>query len=108
MEGRLARQQLLRHYSRTTLTVGVVFLAMAMGICLAISITDTVDDVRHWYEKAYRADFYVRAESPSMATGEAADLPDNVGPDIRKISGAQESSTQFALDHSLPPGSGRR
>lgn len=87
VEGRLARLQLLRHHSRTTLTVGVVFMAIAMGICLAISITDTVDDVRHWYEKAYRADFYVRAESPSMASGEAADMPDNVGSDIRKISG---------------------
>ena len=114
VEGRLARQQLLRHYSRTTLTVGVVFLAMAMGICLAISITDTVDDVRRWYEKAYRADFYVRAESPSMATGEAADMPDNVGPEIRKIDGAVsvdairtrplmaagERATLIARDHS--------
>jgi putative ABC transport system permease protein len=116
VESRLARLQLLRHHSRTTLTVGVVFMAIAMGICLAISIMDTVQDVRNWYEKAYRADFYVRAESPSMATGEAAALPDNVGSDIRKIDGiksvdairyrpltaAGELAHLVARDHSSP------
>src|SRR5207253_3532094 len=89
VEGRLARLQLLRHHSRTTLTVGVVFMAIAMGICLASSIMDTVQDVQNWYQKAIRADFFVRAEAPSMATGQAVDLPDQLGSDIRKVAGIQ-------------------
>jgi putative ABC transport system permease protein len=116
VESRLARLQLLRHHSRTTLTVGVVFIAVASGIGLANSITDTVQDVRNWYEKAIRADFTVRAESPSMATGQASDLPDSVGSDIRKLSGlksvdairfrpvtaADERANLIARDHSSP------
>lgn len=116
VESKLARLQLLRHHSRTALTVGVVFIAVAAGIGLANSIMDTVQDVRTWYEKAIRGDFYVRAEAPSMATGQAADLPDNVGTEIRKVSGIKsvdairfrplEASGQRAnligRDHSSP------
>jgi putative ABC transport system permease protein len=116
VEGRLARLQLLRHHSRTTLTVGVVFMAIAMGICLASSIMDTVNDVQNWYEKAIRADFFVRAEAPSMATGQAADLPDQLGTDIRKVAGIKsvdairfrpltasgERANLIARDHSSP------
>ena len=79
VEGRLARRQLLRHRSRTTLTVGVVFIAAATGIGLANSVMDNVADVRSWYTKAIVADFFVRATEPSMATGLAPDLPDGVG-----------------------------
>jgi putative ABC transport system permease protein len=116
VEGKLARLQLLRHHSRTTLTIGVVFIAIATGIGLANSIMDTVQDVRNWYTKAIVADFTVRAESPSMATGQAADLPDNVGSDIRKLAGIKsvdairfrpvtasgERANLIARDHSSP------
>lgn len=87
IEGRLARLQLLRHRSRTTLTVAVVFIAAATGIGLANSIMDTVGDVRSWYKKAIVADFFVRANDPSMATGLSPDVPDGVGDVIKEIPG---------------------
>ncbi len=90
MEGRLARLQLLRHRSRTTLTVGVVFIAASTGIGLANSVMDNVEDVRSWYRKAIVADFFVRATAPDMATGLSADLPDNVGAELKKVPGIQE------------------
>ena len=34
-----------------TLTVGVVFVAIATGIGLANSVMDNVQDVRDWYQK---------------------------------------------------------
>ena len=87
VEGKLARLQLLRHRSRTTLTVGVLFIAAATGIGLANSVMDTVEDVRGWYRKTFVADFFVRASSPSMATGLSADLPENVGPELKQVPG---------------------
>jgi len=87
VEGRLARRQLLRNRSRTTLTVGVVFIAAATGIGLANSVMDNVADVRNWYNKAIVADFVVRATDPSMATGLAPDLPDGVGDFIKEVQG---------------------
>ncbi|HEY4233259.1 MAG TPA: FtsX-like permease family protein [Lacipirellulaceae bacterium] len=87
VEGRLARLQLLRHRSRTTLTVGVVFIAVSTGIGLASSVIDNVSNVQTWYHKAFTADFFVRAMAPSMASGLMADLPDTLGDDIKKIPG---------------------
>jgi putative ABC transport system permease protein len=87
VEGKLAQLQLLRHRSRTTLTVGVVFIAAATGIGLANSVIDNVNDVRSWYRKAIVADFWMRASEPSMATGTSPDLPDGVGDEIKKVPG---------------------
>ncbi len=89
VESRLARQQLLRHRARTTLTTGVVFIAISTGIGLATAVIDNVQDVRNWYRKAIVADFFVRAMAPDMATGLAADLPDELDPKIRTVPGIE-------------------
>ena len=83
----LARRQLLRHRSRTTLTTGVVFIAISTGIGLATAVMDNVQDVKNWYHKTIVADFFVRAMAPEMATGLAADLPDQVDAEIRRVPG---------------------
>ena len=45
VEGRLAEGQVLRRRGRTTLTVGVLFLALSFGIGMANTIVDNVGDV---------------------------------------------------------------
>ncbi len=85
VESRLARLQLLRHRTRTALTIGVLFIAISTGIGLASSIIDNVNDVKNWYQRTMVADYFVRAMSPDMATGQAADMPDDVGEEIGKI-----------------------
>ena len=79
VESRLARMQLLRHRTRTTLTIGVLFVAISTGIGLASSVIDNVSDVKNWYRRTMVADYFIRAMSPDMATGQAADMPDEVG-----------------------------
>ncbi|TWT91281.1 ABC transporter permease [Stieleria varia] len=85
VESRLARRQLLRHRGRTTLTIGVLFIAMSTGIALATTISNNLNDVRTWYERAIVGDFFVRAMMPDMATGEAADMPESVRAQIESI-----------------------
>ncbi len=85
VESRLARLQLLRHRTRTTLTIGVLFIAISTGIGLASSVIDNVNDVKNWYRRTIVADYFVRAMSPDMATGQAADMPDDVGKEIGKV-----------------------
>ncbi len=87
VEGNLARRQLLRNRSRTTLTIGVVFIAVSTGIGLASSVIDNVSDVKNWYRKTIVADFFVRAMAPDMATGLGADLPDGLGEQVRAVPG---------------------
>jgi putative ABC transport system permease protein len=86
-ESRLANRYLLAHGSRTTLTVGVVFVAISTGIGLANSVMDNVQDVRDWYKKTVIADFFVRATTPDMASGLAADVPDEVDEKVRAVPG---------------------
>lgn len=113
VESRLARQQLLRHGSRTALTIGVVFIAASTGIGLANSVMDNVENVRSWYRKAIVADFFVRATAPDMATGLGADLPETVGAQLKRVEGiksmdamryqrikvAEEQAILIARDH---------
>ncbi|MBL9165259.1 MAG: ABC transporter permease [Planctomycetaceae bacterium] len=89
VEGRIASRQLLIHRSRTTLTVGVVFIAASAAIGLANTVLDNVQDVKNWYEKTLIADFFVRATMPDMATGLAADLPDGLDKEILAVNGVQ-------------------
>jgi putative ABC transport system permease protein len=87
IEGRLARRQLLRHRTRTALTVGVVFIAAATGIGLANSVIDNVNDVREWYRKTIVADFFMRASAPSMSDYTSAELPEDLGSELKKVDG---------------------
>ena len=87
VEARLGSRHLLIHRSRTTLTVGVVFIGAAAAIGLASTVIDNIADVKDWYSKTIIADFFVRATAPSMATGTSADLPDDLGDSIRKVPG---------------------
>jgi putative ABC transport system permease protein len=116
VESRLARLQLLRHRTRTALTIGVVFVAIGAGVGLASSVMNYVENVRSWYRKTIVADFFVRASNPDMATGLLADLPDSIGPQIEKIPGIKshdamrmvkvkvgnENAVLFARDYSSP------
>ena len=85
VETRLARRQILRHRARTTLTVGVLFLAISTGIGLANAILDNVRDVRNWRRAAFSADFFVRPLSLSTSGNSAPGLPRELDAEIRKI-----------------------
>jgi putative ABC transport system permease protein len=86
-ESTIASRQLLRRRLRTALTVGVLFIAVATGIGLASAVLDNISDVRQWYERTLVGDFFVRAMMPDMATGQAADMPDELGAQIEQIPG---------------------
>jgi putative ABC transport system permease protein len=85
VESGLALRQVLRHHGRSTLTVGVLFVAGAGGVGMAYSILDSVRDVQKWYRQAVVGDFYVRSMLPSIATSKSANLPDEIGAALRKV-----------------------
>jgi len=89
VEAGLALKQILRHNTRSALTVGVLFIAGAAGVGLANSIIDNVTDVRKWMKAAVVGDFFVRAMMPDMATGTAPDLPDSMRDELLKVDHVQ-------------------
>ncbi|MCE9527343.1 MAG: ABC transporter permease [Planctomycetales bacterium] len=78
VETSLALKQILRHRGRTSLTVGVLFIAGATGVAMAHSILDNVRNLKDWYRRALIGDYYIRAMLPDMATGLSADLPEEL------------------------------
>lgn len=93
VESRLARRQLLRHRTRTTLTVGVLFVASATGFGLASSLIDNVQDIRRWYRTAIASDFFIRAMMPDLETWSSASIPDNLEPQLREVPGVTTIDT---------------
>ena len=85
IEGALALKQILRHRGRSTLTVGVLFIAASAGVGLASAIIDNVEDVQNWVRTAVIGDFFVRAMMPDMATGTSADLPETLEAEITAL-----------------------
>jgi len=85
VEAGLALKQILRHKTRSALTVGVLFIAGATGVGMANSIMDNVRDVSDWMKAAIVGDYFVRAMMPDMATGTAPDLPDSMLADLQTL-----------------------
>lgn len=85
VEAKLALKQVLRHHTRSALTVGVLLIAGSTGIGMANSILDCVRDVDEWYDQAIVGDFFLRAMMPDMATGTSADLPEELGEELQHV-----------------------
>jgi putative ABC transport system permease protein len=89
VESKLAHKQLTRHLGRTSLTIGVLFIAMSTSAGTAGNILDNVENIKGWYSRAIIGDFFVRASLPDLATGSSADLPEGVGEQLAAIDGIQ-------------------
>jgi len=85
VEASLALKQILRHNTRSALTVGVLFIAGATGVGMANSIMDNVRDVHDWMKAAVVGDYFVRAMMPDMATGTSPDLPDEMLAELQQV-----------------------
>lgn len=92
-ETQLAYRQLFRHRSRSTLTVGVLFVAAATGMGMASTILDHIEDLRQWSRTVIAGDFFIRAAMPDMSTGLSAAIPEELGDQIRRIPGVRGVGT---------------
>jgi putative ABC transport system permease protein len=85
--GTLAVQQLLRQRTRTSLTAGVLFLALAVAIAFGQCLRGILRDLQHWYSQTIVADFLVRSSMPDSAFLLATALPDALGEEIGRLPG---------------------
>lgn len=89
IEAVLAQKQLVRHIGRTSLTIGVLFVAISTSTGMAGNVLDNVENVKSWYRSAIVGDFFIRASMPDLATGAAADIPPELGEKLKKIEGIE-------------------
>jgi putative ABC transport system permease protein len=86
-EARIARQQLLRRRVRTTLTIGVLFVAASTGLGLASTVLDNIRDVQTWYRRVMAGDFFIRVLTPDLVQWTSPQLPPGVEEEVRVIPG---------------------
>lgn len=88
----LAQRQLTRHLGRSTLTVGVLFVAVGTSIGMAGNVLDNVQNIQTWYRQTMIGDFFIRASQPDLATGAGPDLPAEAEEAVRAIPGIDSVS----------------
>lgn len=93
VEASLARRQILRHPGRSAMTIGILLVAMAMGLGMAFTILDNIRDVQFWYKRTIVGDFFVRAAMPDMSSGHAADMPEGFAEKVASVDGVKVSDT---------------
>ncbi len=86
-EAQLARKQILRHRGRSSLTIGIVFIAMSTGLGMASTILDNIGNVENWYQRALVGDFFIRAAMPDMNSGQTADMPTGLAEQVAAMPG---------------------
>ena len=87
VEGRIAERQVLRRRVRTTLTIGLLFIAVSIAITLGTTILNCVEDIRSWQAKTFQGDFIIRTMTPDISTGATAPMPESLGPEFQAIDG---------------------
>lgn len=87
-ESMLAFRQLRRHRTRTSLTVGVLFVAVVVAISMGNSLLNNVRDNVDWYERTVVGDFFVRGSLPDLGTSRAATMPERLLGDIQSLPGS--------------------
>jgi putative ABC transport system permease protein len=89
VESALACRQLARNHHRTSLTLGVVFVAILVATGVGNSLLNNIRSVHVWYERTVVADFLIRGTMPDTGTMAAAALPGTYGDQIRSLEGVQ-------------------
>jgi putative ABC transport system permease protein len=82
ISGRIAFCQLLRRPTRTGLTSGALFIAVAAAVGFGHWLVNTLADLDRWYQHAIIADFLVRGSVPDSSFLLTAPLPERLESEI--------------------------
>jgi len=79
MEAGLAVRQLQRHQGRTTLTAGVLLVAVIFALGFGQSLVNNLRDIDNWFDRISACDFILRKTMPDLTTTiTTAALPDRL------------------------------
>ncbi len=87
--GRLAFRQLERYPLRTSLTSGVLALAVITGVGMGNATLGSVRDIEEWYARTIVADYLVRAAMPTNATMTSPSMARDVGAELAAVPGVE-------------------
>jgi putative ABC transport system permease protein len=89
VESVLACRQLGRNHHRTSLTVGVVFVAVLVAMGVGNSLLSSIRSVHVWYERTIVADFLIRGTMPDTGSMATAAMPEAYAEQLRGLDGVK-------------------
>ncbi len=89
VEGEMSQRLVLRHAGRSSLTIGVLFIAVATGVGTGNSVFSVTDDIRSWYERTITADFLLRATMPDMSGQDATSISESLRDQLAVLDGVE-------------------
>jgi putative ABC transport system permease protein len=87
VEGEMSERMVLRHAGRTSLTVGVLLIAVAAGVGTSNAVFSITEDIHTWYERTITADYLLRAMMPDMSGQDAASMSESFRDEVAKVEG---------------------
>jgi putative ABC transport system permease protein len=100
-EGQIASRQILRRRVRTTLTIGILYIAVSTAVSMGTSIINYINDVNQWYAKATLGDFIVRPATVKQLTDTVTTsrMPQSFSKELRGIEGVTNvDSVSYVLN----------
>jgi len=99
-EGKIAQRQVLRRIVRTTLTIGLLYIAVSTATSLGTNILNNVDDIRSWQAKTFKGDFIIRRMNPDL-DGQSPPMPESLGDEFAKIAGVANVEKISTIETSI-------
>jgi putative ABC transport system permease protein len=95
---RLAIRNLDRHRARTTLTVGVLMIAVVFAIAFGTALLNWIQGLHRWSTKFVSGSFYVRCSIPDLTTQvTGATLPESIGQELQTLEGVERVDSISAV-----------
>lgn len=89
LEAEMAERAVLRHAGRSSLTIGVLFIAVAAGIGTSNAVFSITDDVQEWYERSFTADFMLRTMMLDASGPDAVTIPESLSEQLNGLPGVE-------------------
>jgi putative ABC transport system permease protein len=101
IEGEMSERLVLRHATRSALTIGVLFISVSTSLGIGNSVFTVNDDVHKWINRTITADFLLRVMMPNASDQAAASMPESVGDEIAAIDGVERVDSVKTLPISV-------
>lgn len=102
IEGEMSERLVLRHSGRSSLTIGVLFMAVAAGMALSNAVFSVSNDIRLWQRISMPSEFLVRVLQFDLSGHDPASMPEELReqvaalPGVRAVEGVRLTKVEAA------------
>jgi len=86
----IAERLVVRETGRSSLTVGVLFMAVAAGLGTSNAVLSITQDVHDWHDQTLTADYLLRTMMPDTRLRNAVTMPESLETELKSLPGVTQ------------------